>query len=150
MKCPPVAVQKTALSPLPPPLCWKVVICGTFASSIILWFAQQFLVSRPWETVIAWKETLEQQSLFSRFITFKNSWEWLHHNWLLNPASFFNRRSPRLRHEIRKPQHSSVDNLATEISYITETEDVFYTYKVSPTSKDSDSEVSQGRSPWRR
>ncbi|XP_077160165.1 tyrosine-protein phosphatase non-receptor type 3 isoform X3 [Paroedura picta] len=61
-----------------------------------------------------------------------------------------NWRSPRLRHEIRKPQHSSVDNLTNEISYITETEDVFYTYKVSPTSKDSDSEVSQGRSPWRR
>ncbi|XP_060103808.1 tyrosine-protein phosphatase non-receptor type 3 isoform X2 [Heteronotia binoei] len=60
-----------------------------------------------------------------------------------------NWRSPRLRHEIRKPQHSSVDNLANEISYITETEDVFYTYKVSSTSKDSDSEVSQGFSPWR-
>ncbi|KAL8165843.1 UNVERIFIED_CONTAM: Tyrosine-protein phosphatase non-receptor type 3 [Gekko kuhli] len=58
-----------------------------------------------------------------------------------------NWRSPRLRHEIRKPQHSSVDNLANEISYITETEDVFYTYKVSPNSKDSDSE---GCSPWRR
>ncbi|XP_019396198.1 PREDICTED: tyrosine-protein phosphatase non-receptor type 3 isoform X2 [Crocodylus porosus] len=61
-----------------------------------------------------------------------------------------NWRSPRLRHEIRKPQHSSVDNLTNEITYITETEDVFYTYKVSPTSKDSDSEVSQNRSPRRR
>uniref|UniRef100_A0ACB8FU61 Uncharacterized protein n=1 Tax=Sphaerodactylus townsendi TaxID=933632 RepID=A0ACB8FU61_9SAUR len=60
-----------------------------------------------------------------------------------------NWRSPRLRHELRKPRHSSVDNLANEISYITETEDVFYTYKVSPASKDSDSEVSQSRSPWR-
>ncbi|XP_028557539.2 tyrosine-protein phosphatase non-receptor type 3 isoform X1 [Podarcis muralis] len=60
-----------------------------------------------------------------------------------------NWRSPRLRHEIRKPRHSSVDNLANEISYITETEDVFYTYKVSPASKDSDSELSQSRSPWR-
>nr|XP_060637424.1 tyrosine-protein phosphatase non-receptor type 3 isoform X2 [Anolis sagrei ordinatus] len=54
-----------------------------------------------------------------------------------------NWRSPRLRHEIRKPKHSSVDNLANEISYITETEDVFYTYKDSPASKDSDSELCQ-------
>ncbi|XP_042328260.1 tyrosine-protein phosphatase non-receptor type 3 isoform X3 [Sceloporus undulatus] len=54
-----------------------------------------------------------------------------------------NWRSPRMRHEIRKPRHSSVDNLANEISYITETEDVFYTYKVSSASKDSDSELSQ-------
>ncbi|KAI1243191.1 Tyrosine-protein phosphatase non-receptor type 3 [Lamprotornis superbus] len=61
-----------------------------------------------------------------------------------------NWRSPRLRHEIRKPRHSSVDNLTNEISYITETEDVFYTYKGSPTSKDSDSEFSQHRSPRRR
>ncbi|RMC15785.1 hypothetical protein DUI87_07989 [Hirundo rustica rustica] len=61
-----------------------------------------------------------------------------------------NWRSPRLRHEIRKPRHSSVDNLMNEISYITETEDVFYTYKGSPTSKDSDSEFSQNRSPQRR
>uniref|UniRef100_A0A8C8RBQ8 Protein tyrosine phosphatase non-receptor type 3 n=1 Tax=Pelusios castaneus TaxID=367368 RepID=A0A8C8RBQ8_9SAUR len=61
-----------------------------------------------------------------------------------------NWRSPRLRHEIRKPRHSSVDNLTNEIAYITETEDVFYTYKGSPTSKDSDSESSQNRSPWRR
>ncbi|XP_073188747.1 tyrosine-protein phosphatase non-receptor type 3 isoform X2 [Lepidochelys kempii] len=58
--------------------------------------------------------------------------------------------SPRLRHEIRKPRHSSVDNLTNEIAYITETEDVFYTYKGSPTSKDSDSEFSQNRSPRRR
>ncbi|XP_062987281.1 tyrosine-protein phosphatase non-receptor type 3 isoform X2 [Elgaria multicarinata webbii] len=61
-----------------------------------------------------------------------------------------NWRSPRLRHEIRRPRHSSVDNLANEISYITETEDVFYTYKVSPASKDSDSELSQNHSPGRR
>uniref|UniRef100_A0A452GSA2 Tyrosine-protein phosphatase n=1 Tax=Gopherus agassizii TaxID=38772 RepID=A0A452GSA2_9SAUR len=59
-------------------------------------------------------------------------------------------RSPRLRHEIRKARHSSVDNLTNEIAYITETEDVFYTYKGSPTSKDSDSEFSQNRSPRRR
>uniref|UniRef100_A0A8D0L916 protein-tyrosine-phosphatase n=1 Tax=Sphenodon punctatus TaxID=8508 RepID=A0A8D0L916_SPHPU len=61
-----------------------------------------------------------------------------------------NWRSPRLRHEIRKPRHSSVDNLTNEISYVTETEDVFYTYKGSPTSKDSDSEFSQNCSPRRR
>lgn len=61
-----------------------------------------------------------------------------------------NWRSPRLRHEIRKTRHSSVDNLANEISYITETEDVFYTYKVSPASKDSDSELYQNQTPSRR
>ncbi|XP_068792309.1 tyrosine-protein phosphatase non-receptor type 3 isoform X8 [Struthio camelus] len=61
-----------------------------------------------------------------------------------------NWRSPRLRHEIRKPRHSSVDNLTNEMTYITETEDVFYTYKGSPTSKDSDSEFFQNRSPRRR
>ncbi|XP_007950133.1 tyrosine-protein phosphatase non-receptor type 3 [Orycteropus afer afer] len=58
-----------------------------------------------------------------------------------------NWRSPRLRHEIRKPRHSSADNLANEMTYITETEDVFYTYKGSLSPKDSDSEVSQNRSP---
>ncbi|XP_075777721.1 tyrosine-protein phosphatase non-receptor type 3 isoform X2 [Pelodiscus sinensis] len=61
-----------------------------------------------------------------------------------------NWRSPRLRHEIRKPRHSSVDNLTNEIAYITETEDVFYTYKGSPTSKDSDSELFQNHSSQRR
>ncbi|XP_007498115.1 tyrosine-protein phosphatase non-receptor type 3 isoform X2 [Monodelphis domestica] len=61
-----------------------------------------------------------------------------------------NWRSPRLRHEIRKPRHSSADNLASETTYLTETEDVFYTYKVSPSSKDSDSEYSQNRSPQRQ
>ncbi|XP_053777907.1 tyrosine-protein phosphatase non-receptor type 3 isoform X5 [Desmodus rotundus] len=58
-----------------------------------------------------------------------------------------NWRSPRLRHEIRKPRHSSADNLANEMTYITETEDVFYTYKGSLSPKDSDSEVSQNQSP---
>ncbi|XP_030060545.1 tyrosine-protein phosphatase non-receptor type 3 isoform X2 [Microcaecilia unicolor] len=61
-----------------------------------------------------------------------------------------NWRSPRLRHEIRKPRHSSADNLANEMTYITETEDVFYTYKGSPTSKDSDLEIFQNRSQSRR
>uniref|UniRef100_A0A671MSG9 Tyrosine-protein phosphatase non-receptor type 3-like n=1 Tax=Sinocyclocheilus anshuiensis TaxID=1608454 RepID=A0A671MSG9_9TELE len=36
---------------------------------------------------------------------------------------------PRLRHDFRKPRPSSVDNLTNEISYVTETEDVFYTYR---------------------
>ncbi|XP_063492211.1 tyrosine-protein phosphatase non-receptor type 3 isoform X3 [Symphalangus syndactylus] len=58
-----------------------------------------------------------------------------------------NWRSPRLRHEIRKPRHSSADNLANEMTYITETEDVFYTYKGTLAPQDSDSEVSQNRSP---
>ncbi|XP_036903463.1 tyrosine-protein phosphatase non-receptor type 3 isoform X4 [Sturnira hondurensis] len=58
-----------------------------------------------------------------------------------------NWRSPRLRHEIRKPRHSSADNLTNEMTYITETEDVFYTYKGSLSPKDSDSEVSQNQSP---
>ncbi|KAJ8290619.1 hypothetical protein GJAV_G00015360 [Gymnothorax javanicus] len=40
-----------------------------------------------------------------------------------------NWRSPRLRHEIRRTHHSSVDNLSSEMSYITESEEVFYTYK---------------------
>ncbi|XP_064181421.1 tyrosine-protein phosphatase non-receptor type 3 isoform X2 [Anguilla rostrata] len=44
-----------------------------------------------------------------------------------------NWRSPRLRHEIRKTRHSSVDNLASEMSYITESEEVFYTYKGNKT-----------------
>ncbi|KAM5156728.1 tyrosine-protein phosphatase non-receptor type 3 isoform 4-T5 [Mantella aurantiaca] len=61
-----------------------------------------------------------------------------------------NWRSPRLRHVIRKPHHSSADNLVNEMTYVTETEDVFYTYKGSPTSKDSDSEFFQNRSPQSR
>lgn len=67
----------------------------------------------------------------------------------LHHTSPLRRRSPRLRHEIRKPRHSSADNLANEMTYITETEDVFYTYKGSLSPKDSDSEVSQNHSPHR-
>ncbi|KAM4706266.1 tyrosine-protein phosphatase non-receptor type 3 [Rhinophrynus dorsalis] len=67
-----------------------------------------------------------------------------------SPPMTPNWRSPRLRHVIRKPQHSSADNLANEMTYVTETEDVFYTYKGSPTSKDSDSEFFQNRSPHSR
>lgn len=39
------------------------------------------------------------------------------------------RRGPRLRHDVRKPRPSSVDNLNSEMSYVTESEDVFYTYR---------------------
>ncbi|XP_078394768.1 tyrosine-protein phosphatase non-receptor type 3-like isoform X1 [Cetorhinus maximus] len=39
--------------------------------------------------------------------------------------------SPRLRHDAQKPRHSSVDNLATEMAYITESEEVFYNYKAN-------------------
>eukprot|EP00062_Callorhinchus_milii_P012429 gi/632959458/ref/XP_007895637.1/ PREDICTED: tyrosine-protein phosphatase non-receptor type 3 [Callorhinchus milii] len=39
--------------------------------------------------------------------------------------------SPRLRHDGQKPRHSSVDNLASEMAYITESEEVFYNYKVN-------------------
>ncbi|XP_067866734.1 tyrosine-protein phosphatase non-receptor type 3-like isoform X2 [Heterodontus francisci] len=39
--------------------------------------------------------------------------------------------SPRLRHDAQRPRHSSVDNLATEMAYITESEEVFYNYKVN-------------------
>ncbi|XP_073443843.1 tyrosine-protein phosphatase non-receptor type 3 isoform X2 [Dendrobates tinctorius] len=60
-----------------------------------------------------------------------------------------NWRSPRLRHVIRKPQHSSADNLINEMTYVTETEDVFYIYKGSPTSKESDCEFFQNQSPQR-
>ncbi|XP_066547666.1 tyrosine-protein phosphatase non-receptor type 3 isoform X2 [Amia ocellicauda] len=61
-----------------------------------------------------------------------------------------NWRSPRLRHEIRKPRHSSMDNLASEMSYITETEDVFYTYRTTLSSKDSDPETPSNHSPCRK
>ncbi|XP_058868919.1 tyrosine-protein phosphatase non-receptor type 3 isoform X2 [Acipenser ruthenus] len=67
-----------------------------------------------------------------------------------SPPMTPNWRSPRLRHENRKPRHSSVDNLASEMTYITETEDVFYTYKEPPSSKDSDTESSQNHSPCRK
>uniref|UniRef100_A0A8C1XIJ3 protein-tyrosine-phosphatase n=1 Tax=Cyprinus carpio TaxID=7962 RepID=A0A8C1XIJ3_CYPCA len=43
--------------------------------------------------------------------------------------SFIFRRSPRLRHDFRKPRPSSVDNLTNEMTYVTESEDVFYTYR---------------------
>uniref|UniRef100_A0A8B9J965 protein-tyrosine-phosphatase n=1 Tax=Astyanax mexicanus TaxID=7994 RepID=A0A8B9J965_ASTMX len=45
-----------------------------------------------------------------------------------SPPSTPNWRSPRMRHDFRSPQPSSVDNLTNEMSYVTESEDVFYTY----------------------
>uniref|UniRef100_A0A8V5FLT2 Tyrosine-protein phosphatase n=1 Tax=Melopsittacus undulatus TaxID=13146 RepID=A0A8V5FLT2_MELUD len=95
-----------------------------------------------------WKSCVEHHTFFQAKKSLPHERKILSNYWTLgsrNPA----KRSPRLRHEIRKPRHSSVDNLTNEISYITETEDVFYTYKGSPTSKDSDSEFSQNRSPQR-
>uniref|UniRef100_A0A8C0F8C0 Tyrosine-protein phosphatase n=1 Tax=Bubo bubo TaxID=30461 RepID=A0A8C0F8C0_BUBBB len=95
-----------------------------------------------------WKSCVEHHTFFQAKKSLPHEKKILSHYWTLgsrNPA----KRSPRLRHEIRKPRHSSVDNLTNEISYITETEDVFYTYKGSPTSKDSDSEFFQNRSPQR-
>ncbi|XP_062370641.1 tyrosine-protein phosphatase non-receptor type 3 isoform X2 [Cinclus cinclus] len=96
-----------------------------------------------------WKSCVEHHTFFHAKKSLPHEKKILSQYWTLgsrNPA----KRSPRLRHEIRKPRHSSVDNLTNEISYITETEDVFYTYKGSPTSKDSDSEFPQHRSPRRR
>ncbi|XP_025943561.1 tyrosine-protein phosphatase non-receptor type 3 isoform X2 [Apteryx rowi] len=96
-----------------------------------------------------WKSCVEHHTFFQAKKSLPHEKKILSHYWTLgsrNPA----KRSPRLRHEIRKPRHSSVDNLTNEITYITETEDVFYTYKGSPASKDSDSEFSQNRSPQRR
>ncbi|XP_053343530.1 tyrosine-protein phosphatase non-receptor type 3 [Clarias gariepinus] len=46
-----------------------------------------------------------------------------------SPPSTPNWRSPRLRHDFRKPRPSSVDNLTNDMSYVTESEDVFYTYR---------------------
>ncbi|XP_043118008.1 tyrosine-protein phosphatase non-receptor type 3 isoform X2 [Puntigrus tetrazona] len=46
-----------------------------------------------------------------------------------SPPNTPNWRSPRLRHDFRKPRPSSVDNLTNEMSYVTESEDVFFTYR---------------------
>ncbi|XP_060756127.1 tyrosine-protein phosphatase non-receptor type 3 isoform X2 [Neoarius graeffei] len=46
-----------------------------------------------------------------------------------SPPSTPNWRSPRLRHDVRKPRPSSVDNLTNDMCYVTESEDVFYTYR---------------------
>ncbi|XP_053777898.1 tyrosine-protein phosphatase non-receptor type 3 isoform X3 [Desmodus rotundus] len=93
-----------------------------------------------------WKSCVEHHTFFQAKKLLPQEKNALSQYWTLgsrNPK----KRSPRLRHEIRKPRHSSADNLANEMTYITETEDVFYTYKGSLSPKDSDSEVSQNQSP---
>ncbi|XP_076868824.1 tyrosine-protein phosphatase non-receptor type 3 isoform X1 [Brachyhypopomus gauderio] len=56
-----------------------------------------------------------------------------------SPPSTPNWRSPRLRHDVHKPRPSSVDNLTNEMTYITESEDVFYTYRKVPEDEKSGS-----------
>ncbi|KAK1806650.1 hypothetical protein P4O66_005157 [Electrophorus voltai] len=56
-----------------------------------------------------------------------------------SPPSTPNWRSPRLRHDVHKPRPSSVDNLSNEMSYMTESEDVFYTYRKVPEEEKSGS-----------
>ncbi|XP_076997608.1 tyrosine-protein phosphatase non-receptor type 3 isoform X3 [Tamandua tetradactyla] len=93
-----------------------------------------------------WKSCVEHHTFFQAKKLLPQEKSVLAQYWTLgtrNPK----KRSPRLRHEIRKPRHSSADNLANEMTYITETEDVFYTYKGSLSPKDSDSEMSQNQSP---
>ncbi|XP_058379730.1 tyrosine-protein phosphatase non-receptor type 3 isoform X4 [Diceros bicornis minor] len=96
-----------------------------------------------------WKSCVEHHTFFQAKKLLPQEKNVLSQYWTLgsrNPK----KRSPRLRHEIRKPRHSSADNLTNEMTYITETEDVFYTYRGSLSPKDSDSEVSQNRSPHRK
>ncbi|MBN3273645.1 PTN3 phosphatase, partial [Polyodon spathula] len=98
-------------------------------------FCQKVIGGMVWNPVLrkpSSVEYLETKSLPSRSPPLTPNW-----------------RSPRLRHEIRKPRHSSMDNLASEMTYITETEDVFYTYKEPPSSRDSDIESPQNHSPCR-
>ncbi|XP_036185957.1 tyrosine-protein phosphatase non-receptor type 3 isoform X5 [Myotis myotis] len=93
-----------------------------------------------------WKSCVEHHTFFQAKRLLPREKNVLSQYWTLGSRNP-NKRSPRLRHEIRKPRHSSADNLANEMTYITETEDVFYTYKGSLSPKDSDSEVSQNQSP---
>ncbi|XP_043973136.1 tyrosine-protein phosphatase non-receptor type 3 isoform X2 [Gambusia affinis] len=59
-----------------------------------------------------------------------------------SPPSTPNWRSPRVRHEIRKPRPSSVE-LSTDLKDMSEGEDVFYTYRASVgSSKDSEGDAS--------
>uniref|UniRef100_A0A2K6GZ53 Tyrosine-protein phosphatase non-receptor type n=1 Tax=Propithecus coquereli TaxID=379532 RepID=A0A2K6GZ53_PROCO len=95
-----------------------------------------------------WKSCVEHHTFFQAKKLLPQEKNVLSQYWTMGSRNT-KKRSPRLRHEIRKPRHSSADNLANEMTYITETEDVFYTYKGSLSPKDSDSEVSQNRSPHR-
>uniref|UniRef100_A0A3B5N011 protein-tyrosine-phosphatase n=1 Tax=Xiphophorus couchianus TaxID=32473 RepID=A0A3B5N011_9TELE len=63
-----------------------------------------------------------------------------------SPPSTPNWRSPRVRHEIRKPRPSSVE-LSTDLKDMSEGEDVFYTYRASVgSSKDSEGDASPHQS----
>uniref|UniRef100_A0A3Q2PIQ1 protein-tyrosine-phosphatase n=1 Tax=Fundulus heteroclitus TaxID=8078 RepID=A0A3Q2PIQ1_FUNHE len=63
-----------------------------------------------------------------------------------SPPSTPNWRSPRVRHEIRKPRPSSVE-LSTDLKDVSEGEDVFYTYRDSvSSSKDSEGDASPHQS----
>ncbi|XP_053422193.1 tyrosine-protein phosphatase non-receptor type 3 isoform X2 [Nycticebus coucang] len=95
-----------------------------------------------------WKSCVEHHTFFQAKKLLPQEKNVLSQYWTMGSRNT-KKRSPRLRHEIRKPRHSSADNLANEMTYITETEDVFYTYKGSLSPRDSDSEVSQSRSPHR-
>lgn len=60
----------------------------------------------------------------------------------LYPLAHSCRKSPRLRHGIRKPRPSSVE-LSTDLKDVSEGEDVFYTYRASvSSSKDSEGDSS--------
>ncbi|XP_055127525.1 tyrosine-protein phosphatase non-receptor type 3 isoform X2 [Symphalangus syndactylus] len=93
-----------------------------------------------------WKSCVEHHTFFQAKKLLPQEKNVLSQYWTMGSRNT-KKRSPRLRHEIRKPRHSSADNLANEMTYITETEDVFYTYKGTLAPQDSDSEVSQNRSP---
>ncbi|XP_030774995.1 tyrosine-protein phosphatase non-receptor type 3 isoform X2 [Rhinopithecus roxellana] len=93
-----------------------------------------------------WKSCVEHHTFFQAKKLLPQEKNVLSQYWTMGSRNT-KKRSPRLRHEVRKPRHSSADNLANEMTYITETEDVFYTYKGSLAPQDSDSEVSQNRSP---
>ncbi|XP_062842012.1 tyrosine-protein phosphatase non-receptor type 3 [Trichomycterus rosablanca] len=60
-----------------------------------------------------------------------------------SPPSTPNWRCPRLRHDFRMPRPSSVDNLTNEMSYLTESEDVFYSYRKPQEDEKSSSLQSQ-------
>lgn len=63
-------------------------------------------------------------------------------NGFLYPLARSCRKSPRLRHGIRKPRPSSVE-LSTDLKDVSEGEDVFYTYRASvSSSKDSEGDAS--------
>ena len=61
---------------------------------------------------------------------------------VLYSTNLSGRRSPRLRHGIRRPRPSSAE-LTSELKDMSEGEDVFYTYRASvSSSKDSEGDAS--------